>query len=82
MLFSPGWTTVISQGCKPLGKCTYAQYSLNEAVVVPNLAPFLPAPLGHEFQVSRLIILVEKRQLPTVSSLGNVVRHSRNHKPC
>lgn len=45
----------------------------------PNLDAPLAAPLAHQFQVGRVIVVAEERLLPPVATLGNVVRHARNN---
>jgi hypothetical protein len=49
--------------------------------VTPDIDALFPAPLGHEFQISRVISFVEERLLATISPLGDMVRHPGNYKP-
>ena len=51
---------------------------IGHQAVRPDAHPSLPAPLGHQLQVSRVIILAKERLLPPISSLGYVVRQTRN----
>ena len=52
---------------------------IGHQAIAPNLDPFLTAPLGHQFDVGRVVLVVEKGLLSTVATLGDVVRQSRNH---
>jgi hypothetical protein len=45
----------------------------------PNPDPFFAAPVGHQIEINGIVVRVEKRLLPAVTALGNVVRHSRHN---
>jgi hypothetical protein len=47
--------------------------------VRPNLDPAFPAPVGHQFHVGRVVSIAKKRLLPTISTLGYVMRQTRNN---
>ena len=40
--------------------------------------PSRPQILGHQLQIGHIVAVVEKRLLPAIASLGNVVRQTRN----
>ena len=44
--------------------------------IAPNRHPLFAAPLGHQFQVGRVVSVVEERLLSAVAPLGNVVGHA------
>jgi len=49
--------------------------------VAPDLDRCLAAPLGHQFNVCRVVAIVEECLPATVASLSNVVRQTRNNPP-
>ena len=49
--------------------------------VTPDLDRCLAAPLGHQFNVCRVVAIVEECLPATVASLRNVVRQTRNNPP-
>ena len=51
---------------------------IGHEAVGPNLDPAFPAPVGHQFQISRIIFIAKERLLPTISALGYVIRQTRN----
>jgi hypothetical protein len=46
----------------------------------PDLDVPLAAPLGHQFQIRLIVVVVEKRLLPTISTLGHMVRQTRHNQ--
>ncbi|MEN6405922.1 MAG: hypothetical protein ABFC77_05565 [Thermoguttaceae bacterium] len=48
----------------------------------PNLYSLFAAPLGHQFQVGRIVAIVEKRLLSAIAALRNVMRQTRDDQPC
>ena len=51
---------------------------IRHEAVTPYLDSLVTAPMGHQFQVGAIVPLVEKRLLPPVATLRNMVRHARN----
>jgi hypothetical protein len=52
---------------------------IGHQAIAPNLDPFLVAPLGHQFQISLVVAVVEKRRLPAVAALRDRVGQTGNH---
>ena len=52
---------------------------IGHQTISPDFHRFCLAPLGHQRQVGRVILVAEERRLPTVSALGDVVRHPGNN---
>ena len=55
---------------------------IRHQAVTPNLHPLFAAPAGHQFQVGRIVSVVEERLLSAVPPLRYVVRHTRNDQSC
>ena len=47
----------------------------------PDFDPLLPAPLGHQIQVGRIVVVAKERRLSAVAALRYVMRHPRNNQP-
>jgi hypothetical protein len=52
------------------------------SLIISDLDPALPAPLGHQAKVGHVVLVAEKRLLPTVPPLGNVMRITRYNHSC
>jgi hypothetical protein len=50
---------------------------IGHQAIRPNPNPTLRGPLGHRFQVGRVVFLAEERLLPPIAALRNVVRQTR-----
>jgi hypothetical protein len=50
--------------------------------IAPNLHPMFAAPFGQQFDVGRVVPLVEEHLLAAVSALRDVVGHPRNDYSC
>ena len=48
----------------------------------PDLDAATPAPLGHQVDVSPVVLVAEEGLLPTVSSLGDVMQKPRHYDTC
>ena len=55
---------------------------VGHAAVGPNRDAVFSAPVGHQFEVSRIIFRAKKRLLSAISPLGYVVRHAWNDNSC
>ena len=51
---------------------------LGHKAVAPNLDRAGSTPLGHEFEVSDIVLLAKESLLSTITALGHVVGHSRD----
>jgi len=50
--------------------------------IAPNIDSFFPTPLGHQFQVRRVLSIMEERLPPTLPPLGHMAWHPRNDHSC
>ena len=50
--------------------------------IAPNRRSLFTAPIGHQFQIGRVVAIVEKRLLSAVPSLGDVMGQTSNDQPC
>lgn len=55
---------------------------IGHQAVGPDLDPALPARLGHQVEIRDVVLVAEKRLLPTVPPLGNVMRITRYNHSC
>jgi hypothetical protein len=55
---------------------------IGHEAVCPDHDPSFPTPLGHQFDVGRIIFVVKERPLPTVPALGYVMRQAGNDQSC
>jgi hypothetical protein len=46
---------------------------IGHQAIAPNRNPFLAAPIGHQFQIGRIVAIVEERRLSAVPSLRDVM---------
>ena len=51
---------------------------IGHKAIRPNLDPTFLAPVGHQFHISRIVFIAKKRLLPTISTLGHMMRQTRN----
>jgi hypothetical protein len=57
-------------------------HMIGHQAISPDRHAALFAPLAHQLQIGRVILLAKERRLPTVPSLGNVMRHPGNNDTC
>lgn len=55
---------------------------IGHEAVGPDLNPAFAAPLGHQLQIGDVVLLAEKRLLPTVPPLRDVMRITRYNHSC
>ena len=51
---------------------------IGHQAVGPYLHPAFLTPLGHQFHIGRIIFIAKERLLPTISTLGYMMRQTRN----
>jgi len=60
----------------------YQVNAVRHQAVRPDLEAATPAPLGHQVDVSPVVLVAEEGLLPTVSSLGDVLRKPGHYHTC
>ena len=55
---------------------------IGHQAIRPNLHRFFTAPLGHQFHVGHVVSIAEKRLLPAIPSLRDVVGQTWHDAPC
>ena len=55
---------------------------IGHKTIRPNLDPSFPTPVGHQFDISRIVFIAKKRLLPTIPALGYVMWQARNDQSC
>jgi hypothetical protein len=57
-------------------------HMIGHQTIAPYLNPFFSAPVGYQIEIFPIILVPEKYLLPTVPSLGDVMRDPRYHNSC
>jgi len=51
---------------------------IGHQAIGPDRNPTLSTPLDHQLDIGRVVLVEEKRLLPTIPTLGYVMRQTRN----